>query len=105
MMECCRSRPEKQLDTVNARVRLVVAEEGEIIDHLDEGAGDVDERSVSLDEQLHVCLSREEMTESARDHYDSINTTSESEPNEKSLTDSMLSEKNERYWKYEFKGT
>ena len=68
-------------------------------DQLDEGG----RPAVSLCEQL----SREEMTESARDHSDSVNTNppdSETDK-ERALTMSMVSNKDERYWTYEFKGT
>ena len=99
MMGCCRSRPERQDDGTNAHVRLIQVTEAGESDRLDENSS---ERPVSL----HKQLSREEMTESARDHSDSINTTSpDSESKERALTMSMVSNKDQRYWEYEFKGT
>ena len=113
MMGCCRSRPEStEEDRTNAHVNLLQVTETEA------GEGETELGSCEgglsgADESLHDVqkveqqLSREEMTESARDHSDSMNTnpTSDSEADKEIvLTMSMVSNKDERYWKYEFKG-
>ena len=106
MMGCCHSCPKDQDD----RIKIVTeTEAGEIeTEQLGSNEGGLP----SADESLHVQKveqqpSREEMTESARDHSDSMNTNpaSDSETDrERVLTKSMVSDKDERYWKYDFKG-
>ena len=113
MMGCCCSRPESmEDDRTNAHVNLLQVTETEAGESETDQLGSCEGGLPGADESLHVQkveqqLSREEMTESARDHSDSMNTNpaSDSEADKESvLTMSVVSKKDERYWKYEFKG-
>lgn len=99
MMGCCCSRSELTNDKTNARANLIqVTEVGDSeTDLLNEGGQPA--AADSLQDQLS------EMTESARDHSDSLHTNSPDSDKERALTMSMVSEKDQRYWEYEFKGT